>query len=276
MIWTQNKLISVNFHFWPYCNFNCRYCFARFNEVSSTLSKKDCFKIVGALQNNGTEKINFAGGEPTLSPFLGDLIVYSKSLGLTTSVISNGTGITERFLRKYGNSLDWIGLSLDSGDELIQYQLGRGNGTYVQDIINQCEMIRKAGIKLKINSVMTRLNYKEDMSWLLEKINPDRWKVFQVLKIEGRNCHSIKELLMSQEEFEFFVKRHENLSPISENNDNMIDSYVMIDPQGRFCQNNGNIYVFSHPILEVGIINALNEVNYNYAKFLERGGLYVW
>ena len=276
MIWTQNNLKSVNFHFWPYCNFNCRYCFARFNEVSSTLSKKACYKIIGALKNNGTEKINFAGGEPTLSPFLGDLIVYSKSLGLTTSVISNGTGITKRFLRKYGKSLDWIGLSLDSGDELIQYRLGRGNGTYVQDIINQCEMIKKAGIKLKINSVMTRLNYKEDISWLLEKINPDRWKVFQVLKIEGRNCHSIKELLMSQEEFEFFVKRHEKLNPISENNDNMIDSYVMIDPQGRFYQNNGNIYVFSHPILEVGMINALSEVNYNYAKYLERGGLYAW
>ena len=56
----------------------------------------------------------------------------------------------------------------------------------------------------------------------------------------------------------------------------MIDSYVMIDLQGRFYQNIGNTYIFSNPILEVGVINALNEVQYNYAKFLERGGLYVW
>lgn len=56
----------------------------------------------------------------------------------------------------------------------------------------------------------------------------------------------------------------------------MIDSYVMIDPKGSFYQNNGNIYVFSSPILEVGFSSALSEVKYNYDKFLERGGLYVW
>ena len=100
------------------------------------------------LKDYGTEKINFAGGQPTFSPFLGELIVFSKSLRLTMSVISNGTGITERFLRKFGTNIDWIGLSLDSGDELIQYQLGRGNGAYVQDIINKCEMIKTVKLSL--------------------------------------------------------------------------------------------------------------------------------
>jgi radical S-adenosyl methionine domain-containing protein 2 len=51
---------------------------------------------------------------------------------------------------------------------------------------------------------------------------------------------------------------------------------MFIDLKGSFYQNNGNFYVFSSPILEVGISNALSEVKYNYAKFLERGGLYAW
>ena len=222
------------------------------------------------------EKINFAGGEPTLSPFLGELIQYSKNLGLTTSVISNGTGVTERFLRNFGSKIDWIGLSLDSSDELIQYQLGRGTGTYVQEIINKCELIKTAGIKLKINSVITRLNYEENMSWLIERINPDRWKVFQVLKIQDRNCQSIQDILISREEFDVFTKKHRKLNPIFENNDAMIESYMMIDPQGRFYQNSGKIYIFSRPILEVGVIYALNEIQYNHDKFVERGGLYAW
>jgi len=66
--------------------------------------------------------------------------------------------------------------------------------------------------------------------------------------------------MISQEEYESFVKRHEILSPISENNNDMIDSYVMIDPKGIFYQNNGNTYIFSNLILDVGVINALNEV----------------
>lgn len=87
-------------------------------------------------------------------------------------------------MRKFGNKIDWIGLSLDSSNELIQYQLGRGNGSYVQDIIKKSEMIKSAGIRLKINSVITKLNFNEDMGWLIDCINPDRWKVFQVLEIE--------------------------------------------------------------------------------------------
>ena len=273
---TQKNFISVNFHFWPYCNFHCKYCFTRFNGIKSTLSKEDCFKIIATLNDKGTEKINFAGGEPTLSPFLGDLIKYSKSLGLTTSIISNGTGIGKRFLNKFGNSLDWVGLSLDSGNELIQFQLGRGDGSYVKDIIKKSKMIQSAGIKLKINSVITRLNFKEDMNRLMAKIKPDRWKVFQVLEIENCNYFSLRALLISSEEFQHFIKNHSELTPISENIDDMIDSYVMIDPQGRFYQNRGHTYKFSESILQVGVINALNEVQYNYAKFIERGGIYNW
>ena len=137
-------------------------------------------------------------------------------------------------------------------------------------------MIKNEGIKLKINSVITRLNYKEDMVWLLEKINPDRWKVFQVLEIKERNCHSIEELLISQKDFKFFVKNHKNHYPIPENNLNMIESYIMIDPLGRFYQNTESTYCFSRLILKVGIVNALNDIKFNRKMFINRGGVYAW
>ena len=59
---------------------------------------------------------------------------------MITGVVSNGTGITQKFLKKYGNSIDWIGLSLDSGNEDIQRALGRGNGKCVQSITNKSKM----------------------------------------------------------------------------------------------------------------------------------------
>jgi len=46
--------------------------------------------------------------------------------------------------------------------------------------------------------------------------------------------------------------------------------------KGRFYQNNGHVYNFSHLILEAGITKTLNEVNFNHSKFLERGGIYKW
>lgn len=271
-----NPLSSVNFHLWPYCNFNCKYCFARFDNINQTLKKSEYIKIIKELTENGTIKLNFAGDEPTLYSFLGDLIVYSKKLGLITSIISNGTRITPKFIKKFGEVIDWIGLSLDPGNEKIQQILGRGNGNYVQSIIHKSNLVKEAGIKLKINSFITQLNYLEDMSWIIKKIEPDRWKVFQVLEIQNQNTNNLQCLTISYEEFNIFLKRHEYLNLVIKDNELMIELYVMIDPLGRFYQNFGNVYTFSRPILEVGVLNTINDIQYNYSKFLKRGGLYAW
>ncbi len=52
------------------------------------------------------KKVNFAGGEPTLCPFLGELTIFSNKLGLITGVVSNGIGITQPFLGQYGKYID--------------------------------------------------------------------------------------------------------------------------------------------------------------------------
>jgi len=253
----------------------CKYCFANFSHIQKSLSKEDWFEIICRLADFGVKKVNFVGGEPTLCPFLGELIVYSKSLGLITGIVSNGTGINQEFLTQYKASIDWIGLSLDSGNERIQQMLGRGNGTYVRDTILKCKMIKRAGIKLKINSVIMRLNVNEDMSSVIKIIRPDRWKVFQALLIEGQN-NELEDLKISIGEFEDFIKKHERLNPVAEDNDAMLESYIMVDPLGRFYQNSGYLYDYSESILKVGVLRAFNQVVYNHTKFVERGGVYTY
>ena len=269
-------LKSVNFHFWPYCNFACAYCFARFENLSSHLSFEQCREVIELLARAGIRKINLAGGEPTLSPYLGGLIECGKKCGLTTSIISNGTGITGTFLEKYKDSLDWIGLSIDSGIEEINRKLGRGNGRLVENILNRSRKIREAGIQLKINTVVSQWNYREDMTWLIGELRPARWKVFQLLPIAHHNSSRIGRLKITDAQFEYFVQNHAHLKPIAESNNMMLNSYLMIDPQGRFYQNSRNIYRFSEPILKVGVDRALNEISYDPIKYEERGGIYAW
>ena len=48
-------------------------------------------------------------------------------------------------------------------------------------------MCHRMKIKLKMNTVITNLNYKEDFSELIKIIQPRRWKIFQVLPIIGQN-----------------------------------------------------------------------------------------
>lgn len=93
--------ISVNLHFWPYCNLNCKYCFVHFSDISTTLAKDQWLDIIEELWNYNFRKLNFAGGEPTLCPFLDELLKFARDIGFTTSLISNGTGIDDSMIDSY-------------------------------------------------------------------------------------------------------------------------------------------------------------------------------
>ena len=81
------------------------------------------------LREKGMHKINFAGGEPFLKErFLGNMVRFCKEqLGINTSVITNGSLVTERWLRKYGGYLDILGVSCDSFVESTNERIGRSD-----------------------------------------------------------------------------------------------------------------------------------------------------
>ena len=56
---------AVNWHCEAYCNYNCKFCYARF-ETQRTLprlSEEEGFDIIKKLVDAGVEKINFVGGD---------------------------------------------------------------------------------------------------------------------------------------------------------------------------------------------------------------------
>lgn len=130
------KPVSVNFHIWKPCNEACKFCFATFGDVPGHLTSADAVRVVRLLREAGCEKINFAGGEPTLCA--------------------------------------------------------------------------------------------------------------------------------------------EGLGPVMEDNDAMMSSYVMVDPLGRFYGNAAGRYVYSDPILSVGVAVALAQVGWQPDRFVDRGGAYDW
>ena len=99
---TQTLPPSVNWHFWPWCNYGCKLWFARFEDIprAKTLEKKVALTVPRLLAEAGADKLTFVGGEPTLCPFLGELLVEAKKCGLTTCIVSNASGLNKEFLRK--------------------------------------------------------------------------------------------------------------------------------------------------------------------------------
>ena len=272
--------VSVNFHIWKPCNDACRFCFATFEDVRGHISADDAVRILILLREAGCEKINFAGGEPTLYPHLGRVLGESRRLGFVTSIITNGARLPQ-LLETNAADLDWVGLSVDSAREGVQSAIGRGRGDHVRRSVTHFEMIRARGLRAKLNTVVTALNWQEDMSFFVRRVRPERWKVFEVLPIEGQNDGQVEPLLITADQFRAFIDRHavlrsEGLAPVTEDNDAMSGSYVMVDPLGRFFGNATGRYVYSDPILAVGVEAALAQIGWNASKFIDRGGLYDW
>jgi radical S-adenosyl methionine domain-containing protein 2 len=274
--------LAINWHMTERCNYNCRFCFSRYGnakELCNNLGKSKY--MILKLWKYNFKKITFTGGEPLLCKNLGELIKYANHLGMATSIVTNGYYITEKvgkeFLKKYSQYIDWIGISLDSGREDIELQLGRGYGDHVERVRNAVKLIRQKypHIKIKINTTVTKLNWQEDMHDIINYLSPDRWKVFQVKIIEGVNDHA-SDLKITKEEFYSFINRHKDLNPIWEDNDLMTNSYLMIDPFGRFYEGGERIRNKRPSIMYASIENAMKDLNFDFEKFCQRGGYYKW
>jgi radical S-adenosyl methionine domain-containing protein 2 len=278
---------TVNYHLIQPCNFRCKFCFATFVDIkqdllpknASGLSEYESKLLIEKLAEFGFLKINFAGGEPTLVKHLPELVRFAASLGLETSIVTNGSKITREYLSLFDNQLDIIGLSIDSITPETNRNSGRSLGKTVPDAIyyeEKCEMIREAGIYLKINTVVHRFNQHEDLTDFILRSQAKRWKIFKLLKVNGQNDEHYDDLAITDKSFQQYLERHRNCHSvmIEEDNDLMRGSYIMIDPVGRFYDSTKEKYTYSRKILEYGVRNCLDEVSYSISKFISRKGTY--
>ena len=281
---------TVNYHLWKPCNMRCGFCFATFQDVGHNtlpkghLGREDCLKLVDALAGARIQKINFAGGEPTLCPWLPDLITHAKKLGLTTSVVTNGSRITRAWLERVNGSLDWAALSIDSVNPETLSGIGRtlrAGPLTADDYERAIDLLRGYGARIKVNTVVTRSNLEEDLTDFIIAARPERWKLLQVLPVKGQNDAEVDQYVVAPDEFERYVQSSRRVEDygvrvVPESNDLMTGSYVMVDPAGRFFDNTSGTHTYSRPIIKVGVEEAIKDIAVDTQRFLERGGLYGW
>ncbi|KAK7018335.1 hypothetical protein R3P38DRAFT_2982267 [Favolaschia claudopus] len=288
----HTKPVSVNYHFTRKCNKTCAFCFH--TEKSSHVASQDDMKRgLRLLRDAGMRKINFAGGEPFLYPKeLAMLCRFCKEeLGLeSVSIITNGTRVREGWMRVNARWIDVLGVSCDSFNEETNIRIGRGTGENVTQLFRIRSWCEELGVKFKLNTVVCAHNWQEDMAAIVERLDPFRWKVFQVLLVEGENDadgtadteldkrkRDARELLISDEQFRDFCTRHEQLPCfVPEPNTLMASSYLILDEYLCFLDKGAGREKQSRCILEVGVQAALEEVRWDEEAFRARGGEYDW
>jgi len=167
-----------------------------------------------------------------------------------------------------------LGVSVDSGQPDTNKLIGRvdrqGRFLDLAALSNCIEVLRQRNppLKIKLNTVVNRMNWKDSLSSVVDTIVPGKWKILRALPVIDQSTS------VSDDQFQAFVDRHSAYRSISvvEDNQDMQESYIMVDPQGRFFQNSpcSAGYQYSQPILEVGAEKAFEQVNFNLERYLSR------
>jgi len=287
--------LVINWHVTEACNYTCKYCYAHWNKPDL---RRDVIRDEGKTKKMLTElnkffhpdnttnplqkkmqwssvRLNIAGGEPLLyADRVLSVIRIAKDLGMNVSIITNGSRLTPHLIEQMAPNLSLFGLSLDSTNSASNHEIGRIDKKGLLLSIDETCGILDLGrqiypnMQLKINTVVNSVNCQENMTSLIHRVKPDRWKIFRMLPVI--NSH----LAILQTDFDGFVERHNSLGALmsAEDNVDMTESYIMIDPYGRFFQNSQttNEYAYSPSIIESGAELAFSTISFATDKFKAR------
>lgn len=267
---------TISFHIVKPCNMSCKFCYATFEDftVNKQLSYTEIVIILDKLREAGVEKVTFAGGEPMLYKKLDLIITYAKYIGFTTSIITNGSFLTSRWLSSMRGKLDWIGISVDSLNSETNKKIGRVSNREELDYFALVDLINSYQYKLKINTVVNIHNQKEDLADFINYSRASRWKVFDTLPVKGQNDKQFEEIRST--EFDQFVARNNHFSMVVETNDLMTGSYLLVDPLGRLFENTQGEHTYSSSLINNSVEDCLSQITLRESKFIERGGIYKW
>jgi len=290
----DNELV-INWHITEACNYRCRYCYAKWDKVSDQrelihdqahstklLEELAAFFRPGNSRNPLSRaldwrslRLNLAGGEPLLYRREVLHIAHeARRLGFAVSIITNASRLDHDLMGELADLLSVLGISIDSADARRNQQIGRvdrhGHHPETAALTQVVAFGRELNpaLRLKINTVVNALNHSEDMAPLLRTLAPEKWKVLRMLP------SVTDELAVSTIQFNAFVSRHRSagLPMYVEDNTDMRESYIMIDPGGRFFQNSPTRrgYHYSPPILDIGAAAAFDHIQLSPARYLQR------
>ncbi|MEQ9345647.1 MAG: viperin family antiviral radical SAM protein [Thalassospira sp.] len=289
----QTDELVVNWHITEACNYRCQYCYAHWekaetrpelwkSETHSVALLKELYRFFSPEHQANplrryltwrSLRLSIAGGEPTLlgERFLA-IVNHARELGFRISVITNAS--RPDVIAKVAPKIDMLGVSVDSDVASINSTIGREcrKGTQVSrsDIAQMVEQARLGNpqITIKLNTVVCAENISNDLSGLIREIGPDRWKIMRMLPV------TTAQMSVTKKQFSQFVLRHQGVSvrQTIEDNSDMEQSYVMVDPKGRFFQNEvgGFGYKYSECIPTVGADQAFSQIAFCPATFSKR------
>ena len=147
-----------------HCNLSCAHCYSLSGPKERVSLDADL--LLGAIGDAAEEGYNvagFSGGEPVLYEPLGSLLERAKSLGMITTVTSNGMLLDQRRLDMLNGVTDLIAISVDGVPEAHDEM--RGSAGAFDTMVERLDDVRASGIPFGFIFTLTQYNLNE-LEWV--------------------------------------------------------------------------------------------------------------
>lgn len=155
--------LSGTFELTPRCNLNCRMCYIRMSEKEMAArgreySAREWIEMGKTCADAGLLFLLLTGGEPFLRKDFREIYTGLKKLGLFLSINTNGTMIDQE-------TVEWLKEDAPAAVNLTLYGKDRsayerlcGNPAGYEAAVGAVDLLREAGIPVRINISLTRYN----------------------------------------------------------------------------------------------------------------------
>lgn len=143
------------------CNLACRHC-----AVSSGIQRArglrltECRRVIDDMAAFGIRDVALSGGEPLLRPDWFELATYARSCGLTVSVSTNGTLVSERVARQIAELETDVQVSLDGATPEVHDEFRGVPGTWARAVRGVRNLVA-AGVSVTIGTTVTTANIRQ-------------------------------------------------------------------------------------------------------------------
>ena len=152
----RGKPILAIFEVCLRCNSACRYCDLPLNQGRTELNREQIKSIFTDLFDNGVRYVFLQGGEPLLRKDLFDVVEDMQEIGLRPSLITNGTGLTQKHVdHLVALDID-VSVSLDTLDR-DRYRLIRG-ADQLPLVLKGIERLEKTQLSKYITCIVSEQN----------------------------------------------------------------------------------------------------------------------
>jgi Fe-coproporphyrin III synthase len=168
------------------CNLLCGHCYSSSGpSVKDRLELKTVCEAVSDASEMGYEVVSVSGGEPLMYEGLEQVLAHAKSLGMRTTMTTNGTLSSAKRLSRLQGCLDLMAISLDGPPELHNHV--RASSSAFDRLLAGLENVRSAGFKFGFIHTLTRQSW-EHLLWTAEFAAQQGASLLQLhpLELNGR------------------------------------------------------------------------------------------